>query len=103
MSSDKISGKLEMVFAHLSINNVRDIKPLLFDAIDEYQAMRSNLTYDQKQKVNFIKTLLFHAEREEWNQAREQLNGAQQAYQEYITNKIKVIGPIQVGFGFINY
>ncbi|XP_045204353.2 uncharacterized protein LOC123557135 [Mercenaria mercenaria] len=89
---DQISGKLEMLFAHLTINNVRDIKPLLFDAIDEYQSIRSNLTYDQKQKVNFIKTLLYHAEREEWNQARDQLNGAQRAYQEYMSNKTKITG-----------
>lgn len=94
--TEEISGKLELLFAHLSINNVRDIKPLLIDAIDEYQSIRSNLTYDQKQKVNFIKSLLYHAEREEWNQARNQLNGAQKAYQEYMSNRTKYKGYSQV-------
>jgi hypothetical protein len=94
--TEQISGKLELLFAHLSINNVRDIKPLLMDAIDEYQCMRSNLTYDQKQTVNLIKSLLYHAEREEWHQARNQLNGAQKAYQEYMNNRTKLQGHSQV-------
>lgn len=100
--NEKISGKLEMLFAHLSINNVRDIKPLLFDAIDEYQTIRSSLTYDQKQNVNFIKTLLYHAEREEWTQARQQLNGAQKAYQNYIKNKVKIAGYNEVSIKHIH-
>ena len=82
--ADGTSGKLELLLAHLSINNVHHVKPLLFDAIDEYQHIRSQLTYDEKKNVNFIKTLLWHVEREEWPEARDNLQGAQRAYQEYL-------------------
>ncbi|WAQ97969.1 hypothetical protein MAR_022342 [Mya arenaria] len=84
--ADPSAAKLELLFAHLSINNVQHVKPLVLDAIDEYQTIRSNLTYEERKKVNFIKSLLGHVERGEWEEARANLQNAQNAYQEYLEN-----------------
>ncbi|KAH3833551.1 uncharacterized protein LOC127879701 [Dreissena polymorpha] len=88
--ADPASGKLELLFAHLSINNVQNVPSLLIDAIDEFQNIRSSLSYEDKKTVNFIKTLLQHVERQEWTMARENLEGAQKAYQDYIEKQQKL-------------
>jgi len=88
---DVIDGKLELLFAHLSLNNVQHIRPLLMDAVDEYQNIRRSLSYDDKKRLNFIKNLLWHAERGEWAQARHKLTDAQKAYQDYIGKKMDIM------------
>ena len=92
----ELGGKLELLFAYLSINNVRHIQPLLLDAIDEYQIMKENLSYDEKKNINLIKTLLWHVEREEWTEARSHLNGAQRAYQDYINRNTAADGKVNL-------
>ncbi|KAL4229698.1 hypothetical protein ACF0H5_010086 [Mactra antiquata] len=89
---DDDTGKLELLFAHLSLNNITSIKPILLEALDEYYTLRTRLTYNQRQELNFIKRLLYHVEREEWIQARENLNDAQKAYKTYLEQKMKADG-----------
>ena len=83
-----MDGKLELLFAHLSLNNVVHIRPLLLEAIDEYQNMCTGLSYEARRKISFINTLLWHAERGEWQLARECLRGAEAVYQEYLRKKM---------------
>lgn len=85
--SRSFQGKLELLFTGLSLNGVQNSRPVVQDVLREYECMTSNLTCDQKKSVDLIKRFLLHVEREEWQEARENLHGAESAYHEYIKTR----------------
>ncbi len=84
------TGKLELLFAHMTVNNIHYIKPLIYEAIEEYDALSRKLSAEEQRKLVTLKDFLYHAEHDKWQLARHQLTSAEEAYRNYLQQNIKV-------------
>lgn len=94
--SETRQEKLELMFQHLSLNNIQHVKPLIKDTLTAFERIESKLASDLKKRVSVIRTLLKHVENEEWLEAREILQETQTAYQEYLEREKHVLQPQEV-------